>query len=42
MTVIMNLLNRHLDSAAYNILNAFLYQVNANEAIGRVTSRQAA
>jgi hypothetical protein len=35
-------LNRNNDAAACNILDAFLYHVNADENNGRLTSQQAA
>lgn len=42
LTATVNLLNRHLDVAACNTLTAFIHQVDANQAIGRLTSQQAA
>jgi len=38
----LNQLIRNNEAAACNILDAFLYHVNANEAIVRLTSQQAA
>jgi hypothetical protein len=38
----LNQLIRNNDADACNILDAFLYHVNANEANGRLTSQQAA
>jgi hypothetical protein len=38
----LNQLIRSNDAAACNILDAFLYHVNANEANGRLTSQHAA